>query len=190
MKRWIATTIIFLLPFVSSFPLRAEEAEKTDAPQFNTKGFQLGVETDAFVTFASDLPVLPGKVDLTLGYRFNPYFSLSADLWTILGLVYAGEVAPKINFTDSRISPFLTFSVGGGGSLNPFAEEEDVDRAIGFGTYSVGAGVDFHLGRRTTLYTVVKGRGWLSLCRPSRGNVGLYADRRGRGILFGWFLLG
>lgn len=79
-----------------------------------------------------------------------------------LGVVYVAEVSPKINFTAGKISPFVTLSAGGGVALNIFAEDEGDGQTFGFGTYSVGAGVDFHLGKKTTLYTAVKGRGGFS----------------------------
>lgn len=142
-------------------PLYAEEK----APDtFNYKqGFQLGFELNGLVNTGLNYGV--GKVDLIAGYRFNPYFSLNADLWTIYLIAYGVELNPRIHFpTRSKASPYLGISAGwmSFGFFETLAEEI-IGEKIQLFTFSAGPGVDIELGNHMTLNVALKYRGIASL---------------------------
>lgn len=174
MRSLILVLSIFLILFISNFAHARTGRGARDLASFSKpigkydplpqRGFELGVSLSGFVILDKDAPVvpIPGKVDLTLGYRFNPYFSLSADLWTFWFLAYGAEIKPKINFVNGNISPFIAGTVGLVGIIPIFDWDDDDGDNAGrppLLTYSAGPGIDFRVGRRMLVTTDIRYRG-------------------------------
>ncbi len=98
------------------------------------------------------------RLNLTVGYRLNPYVSLDINLWSMI-LLSSAEFSPKINFTKTRISPFVSTAVGYGTALRigPSDGPEEQDNSTDFTFYSAKVGVDGHMSKHTNLYASVGG---------------------------------
>ena len=170
---------VFTLTFLNT-PLSADEKKAPETLEFKKSGFQLGGELSGVIGFGGihfgeeQGTSGHGKIDIILGYQFNPFFSLNADLWAI-DLVNIGvEINPRINFTEGRISPFLTASLGIASNL--FCEDSNCSPPI---TYSAGVGTDIHLGKKGVVFIETKYRGF------SREVEGESASLFTRGLEFG-----
>ena len=155
------TAMVVVMVLMAGRSLIADEKklpETAKTLEYNKKGFILGTELAGFIGFDEGQVIgAPGKVDLILGYQFNPYISIAADLWTFWFVAYAAEAQIKANFTDSKISPYAIGTAGVIGVINVFDDEEG--GSIGLATYSAGLGVDFHLSKKGTLFTDLRYRG-------------------------------
>jgi opacity protein-like surface antigen len=98
----------------------SNEAIQLKVP-YRAKGFHANLSLGAVVTFynckdssecLNIFPVLPGKIDLTLGYQINPYVSIDTRLWTFWMLVFGAELSPKVHLIHGRFSPFVIGTVG------------------------------------------------------------------------------
>ncbi len=154
-KSYLLTLIGGLILFSSSL-LHSQSISSADTLDYKKQGFQLGAEIGGLIALSPDVIGAPGKLDFLIGYKFNPYFTLNLDLWTFWFLAYVAEINPKVNFSDSKFSPYLSATFGGGGAF--FLNDEDND-IRGFLTYSAGPGNDMHLWKKTTLFTEIKYRG-------------------------------
>ncbi len=92
-------------------------------------------------------------IGMGAGYQFNPYISVDLNISTLLFLVWKGEVSTKINFSNTRISPYIAAGVAATNDIC-FSEYGECDDFIGL--YNAGAGVDFDLTRHSSLYVEVK----------------------------------
>jgi opacity protein-like surface antigen len=147
---------------LSMTSLSAQEKGPHDLSGWKKKGFFLGGELSGLIGFYNGVKGFQdqtvsghGKIDLLIGYQLNPYVSLNIDAWALDLVVYGIEFNPRINFTESKISPFLTASVGI--SVNGVCEETSDCSPI---TYSAGIGTDIHLSRKGTLFAEAKYRGF------------------------------
>lgn len=156
-KLYLALLLIALCALALAVPLPAHAKEAAPEPLYKKKGFFLGGEVGGLVAFSDDVFGAPGKLDFLVGYQINPYVSVAADLWTFWFIAYAAEAQVKVNFTDSKISPYAVGTVGAVGVINVWDDGDDgVESSL---TYSAGLGADFHLWKRTTLFAEVKYRG-------------------------------
>lgn len=131
-----------------TIPLKSE----TD---YRPKGFHLGGAVSMIVPFTDGWVVpLRGKLDFIVGYQFNPYISLDVKLSTLWFIGWQAAASTKINFTNTRISPFITGSIGGAGTYFSLEEEGDFNIITATTLYTAGAGVDFGLTKRSTIYAM------------------------------------
>ncbi|MCC7460297.1 MAG: hypothetical protein IT286_03245 [Proteobacteria bacterium] len=130
----------------------AQENITLESPSYRAKGFFGSFSVGAIINpgngcddedecWGDISPVLPGKLDLNVGYQFNPYVSLNARIWNFWIIVNGVELAPVVHLTDSRVSPFITGGVGaatvlGSGGAYAFA----------------GAGLDIHFTQKANMF--------------------------------------
>jgi hypothetical protein len=167
-KIFFAYLHFILMALVFTTSLHAEEKKLLDSYEYKKRGFQLGGELTTLIGIAPEAGIAPGKLDFLIGYQVNPHLAFYADLWTLWFLAYAAEFNTKVNFTDAKISPYFTGTVGGGGA---FLLEDDDDTFGSFFTYSAGLGVDFHLWRKATLFAEGKYRGATGVSDLNDGSV-------------------
>lgn len=123
---------------------------------YRPKGFHLGGAVSTLVPFTHDwIAALPGKLDFIIGYQFNPYISMDVKLSTFWIVGWEVQAATKINMTNTRISPFISGSIGFAGTIFDLETEGDFTGIpIATSIYTVGAGIDFGLTKRSTIYVM------------------------------------
>lgn len=142
----------------------ADEEETTETKSshsYRKLGFhgELGITSLIYIDYnefsgTNVYPIPYGN--LKVGYQINPYISVDVGLSTII-LATIGELSTTINFTNTRVSPYVSASIGV--ATSPYCEYECEDFA---GRYSGGAGIDFDITRHSVIYTEVKLWGSLS----------------------------
>ncbi len=153
-KAYTLFLLIFCYPTLSF-------SQTTEPTHWNKPGFFLGTELAAFISPEIDPPGVPGKIDLLIGYQLTPKVSIAADLWTFWFIGYSAEAHVKVNFNEAKISPYAVGTVGIAGLVNVFNDSSN--NVFSFLTYSAGFGGDFHLWKRTVLFTEARYRGGLKL---------------------------
>jgi hypothetical protein len=159
--------LMVIMILVTTTSIQAEEIKKTTVEFERTThkkmGLHAGISLNAVINLygkgdcESDCftvpPILPGKIDLSVGYQFNPYISLDAKLWTFWLFVWGVEIAPKFSLTDSMVSPFVTATYG-------------VATVLGEGAtyFGYGGGVDIHVSKRTSFFGMAR---WIG--NPQQG---------------------
>lgn len=136
--------------------VQIQDEIQLEKSSYKKLGFHAGVGIDFLIPVIAnedDFILLP-KLDIVVGHQFNPYFGVDLKISNILLVIWTAELAPKFNFTNSKISPFITASIMGGAAIA-------FNDAIGAALYTAGGGVDFNITEKTQITAMV--RAWRAL---------------------------